>query len=179
MPTDFSHQFKHETFPKKKTEQCSWSKHLQKGSGLREVVRALEFLAKKNTDRYVFASPKALCAQINRRGGSYRKGAGAGKPLSLSTVEKCLALLQQLQILSPTLRHSPDSKQPTPGWVLAPHDDCCNTYAKRCAFIGPGKKGHWVTTPYFVWLADAFVDIEFEDGQLPGAFVVPEQENKQ
>lgn len=179
MPTDFSHQFKLETFPKKKTEQCSWSKHLQKGSALREVVRALEFLAKKSTDRYVFASPKALRSQINKRQGSYREGRWAGKPLSLTSVEKALAFLQLLGILSPTLCHSPDNKQPTRGWVLAPHNDCCETYPKRCAFIGPGKKGHWVTTPHFVWLADALADIEFEDGQVPGAFVVPEQENAQ
>jgi hypothetical protein len=179
MPSDFSRQFKREVFFKKRTEKCTWSRHLKPGSALREVVRALENLAKKRPDRYVFASPKALLSQINKRGGSYRKGRWAGQLLSLTSLEKALPFLQQLGILSPTLKHAPEDNQHTPGWVLAPHDDCCETYPKCCKFHGPGKKGHWVMTPHFVWIANGLAAIMFEDEQEPGAFVIPGQENPQ
>ncbi len=170
MPTDFSRQFKREAFFKKKVENCSWSKHLPPGSALREVVRALEFFAKKYPDRYIFASPKALVKSINVRKGSYRKGRWAGEPLSLSTVEKALAFLRQLGILSPTLQHAPEGDQHTPGWVLAPHDDCCSTYPQRCEFIGARKKGVWISD---VWVRHALVDIEIV-GDEPGAVIVTE-----
>jgi len=175
MPIDFSRQFKRETFFKKKAENCSWSKHLPPGAALREVVRALENLAKKRPDRYVFAKPKSLRNQINKRGGSYRKGRWAGELISLSSVEKALAFLQKLGILSPTLKHSPEDDQHTPGWVLAPHDDCCSTYPKRCEFIGTCKKGEcWVGG---VWVRFPWSDVELQDGSSD-AVIVSEQEKQ-
>ncbi len=159
MPTDFSASFRREAFFKK-VEKCTWSRHLKSGSALREVLRCLDVLAKKRPDRYVFATPKSLCKIINKRGGSYRKGPGAGKLLSLSTVEKCLHLLQRFGILSPLLHHSPDGNQHSAGWVLALHDACCETYPKRCAFIGPGKKGRWLNTPDGpVWIHELLADV--------------------
>ncbi len=187
MPTDFSRQFKREVHFKKATGSCSWSKHVKLGSALREVTRALEFLASKTPDRYVFASPKALLASINKKKGKFRKGQGAGEVMSLSTVEKCLPLLQSLGILSPRLHHSPDGRQPTIGWVFAPHDACCETYPKRCAFIGSKKKDRWLDTPDGpVWIHELLADVAIasrpEDAPLAdgdtGIFMT-EEENEQ
>ncbi len=176
MPTDFTASFRRELHFKKKGEKCSWSRHCDKGSAFKEVLRWLEFFAKKHPDRYVFITPDKLTKLAT---GKYRSGEKKGKPLSHSTVEKCLRALQTLGIISPTLKHSVDAHTHIPGRIVAPHEACCCTYPKRCEFVGPGKLGTWMhTAEGYVFVKNAAADVELDEGE-PMAMVVNEEEPKE
>ena len=176
MPTDFRADLRREIHFKKKGEKCSWSRHCDKGSAMKEVLRWLEFFAKKHPNRYVFITPQTLQKLAT---GKYRSGRKKGKPLSLSTVNKCLKAWQTLGVISPTLKHSIDGDLHVPGRVVAPHEACCYTHPKRCEVVGPGKIGNWMhTAEGYVFVKDAASDVELVDGE-PRAMVVSEEEKEQ
>lgn len=172
MPTDFKSQSHLTVHLTKKNPACSWKRHFQKGSALLEVMRVLVKLAANDpVNHYVYATPKAIAKLCT---GKFRKGKNRGKPLDITTVEKCLKCLEKLSIVSRELLHSPDVLgKPLRGRVIVPHEKLCERYARVCRYVGPGKKGVWVPTPGGqVLVADEFADIE--DG---GAYVVPEEKS--
>src|SRR5262245_56942873 len=129
MPTDFSASFHRVKENFKKPGKCSWKGHCKEGSVLREVFGAYAFFAKLNPERFVFASPHAIQKKCT---GRFRSGKNKGKGISLSAVNKCIKVLENLGVLSPTLKRHPKDGRPVRGRVLAPHDDCCETYPNRC-----------------------------------------------
>ena len=92
---------------RRKDQPCvSWRTHFPKGSCAREVATVLEFWAKNNDSRVVYASVPEITKACN---GKYR--IGGKKPFSQSAVEKVLRQFRLLQILGPRRRHMFDGTQ--------------------------------------------------------------------
>jgi hypothetical protein len=109
-----------------------------------EVLRVLHMLAKKDPiHHFVYAQPKAIQKLCT---GKYRKGAKKGKPLCLSTVEKCLRLFEAKNIVSHELPRSPDpSGAPRRGRVVVPHEMLCNCHPRACHYVGIERaRGIWL-----------------------------------
>jgi hypothetical protein len=171
MPTNFKGSFRYEVPFKKKSETCSWSRHCS--GALREVVRVLVMLAKKDpVNHFVYAQPKAIQKLCT---GKYREGKKKGVKLSLSTVEKCLRLLEELHIVSHELAHSPDYSIQLRGRVITPHGNLCHCYPKVCRYVGvDGGSGIWLRDgAKAVLVTDAFADTGDEAALVQNAEAIP------
>jgi hypothetical protein len=102
----------------------------------------LEFLAKKNPDRIVFASVPALTKMCN---GKYRNGVTAGetKPYKQRMVETCLHIIRDHKIVSERKLMTYDLGDGVTregmGFVVNPHESMTKRYRTACHVIGIGK----------------------------------------
>ena len=135
MALSLSKSFKRRV-PRKPAEKCHWKTHFT--GCAREVIGALEYLAKNRTDRFIYAEVPAIVKMCN---GKYRPN--GSRRYSQPMVEKCLQTFRELQILSRKLTVTIDDV-PRKGRILNTHDAMTQRYPRACVFIGGSKKpGVW------------------------------------
>jgi hypothetical protein len=136
---------------RRKGQACGWRCHCPQGSCLREVVRALELLAKNNERRFVYPTVPALTKMCN---GRFRD-----KPYKQRAVEAALHVLVVRKILSKKFVFEVNGLRRS-GRILNPHASMTKRYPLACHFIQAGKTpGTWTFDGR--WFAEPHVAGEF------------------
>ena len=130
MPANY--RVKHVQFKTKReaAAHSTWSAHFD-GCG-REVIRALELLAKNNPDRWVYITVPKLTKMCN---GKFRSGKHEGKAYSQFSVEMALQTLRDDNIVSRKLGIAPSGRTEN-GFIVAPHDALTRRHPGSCNFVG-------------------------------------------
>jgi hypothetical protein len=137
-PTDkqWPRAFEPEIHRRKVTDPCAWSCHCR-NSALREVIHALEWFARGNPERVVFADVDIITKKCN---GKYREG--GVQRYHYRSIEEVMQLLRAHRVLSPYgnfLINTSSGRVWRRGWVFAPHDFLFRRDRRRCTFVGFGN----------------------------------------
>ena len=120
--------------PRLKDQKCHWRRHYPSGTCARDLIGLLEYLATKNSKRFIYATVPSLTRLCN---GKYRR---SGKPHSQRMVEKCLNSFRRRNFLSEIVTHEIDGVE-LKGRVLNSHDVMTALYPLACCLrigLGPG-----------------------------------------